>query len=231
MQAGIGNSVAKESVEKNYKDFSNINFLYLWIAGWCTVCFTCLIQPFMKVWVGEKLIFSIRIVFLLAFYFYAMKMTDSIGAFISATGLWWKCKWSYLFEAVVNLILNIGLGYYFGISGIIVATIISVIFVNYCSTVIILHKNYFIKYSIRRFFEKNFFYLVITCIVTIISFGIIDKLYNEFIHYNSMILELAFKALLCVGVPNIFFFLLFFSTKQFKEASKWLLHKIKYIHR
>ncbi len=231
MQAGIGNSVAKESAEKNYKDFSNINFLYLWIAGWCTVCFTCLIQPFMKVWVGEKLIFSIRIVFLLAFYFYAMKMTDSIGAFISATGLWWKCKWSYLFEAVVNLILNIGLGYYFGISGIIVATIISVIFVNYCSTVIILHKNYFIKYSIRRFFEKNFFYLVITCIVTIISFGIIDKLYNEFIHYNSMILELAFKALLCVGVPNIFFFLLFFSTKQFKEASKWLLHKIKYIHR
>ena len=59
------------------------------------------------------------IVAILAFYFYAMKMTDTGGAYISATGNWWRCKYTYLFEALVNLVLNLVLGYFWGIIGVI----------------------------------------------------------------------------------------------------------------
>ena len=51
MQAGIGNSIVKETIEKNYNDLQKINFLYMWIAGWCTTCIAILTQPFMEEWV------------------------------------------------------------------------------------------------------------------------------------------------------------------------------------
>ena len=58
MQAGIGISIAKDSVEKNFADIKKIRFLYMWISGWCTVCIFVLTQPFMKIWVGSELMFS-----------------------------------------------------------------------------------------------------------------------------------------------------------------------------
>ena len=35
--AGVGNSIAIETVEKNYKDFKKINYLYMLISGWCFI--------------------------------------------------------------------------------------------------------------------------------------------------------------------------------------------------
>ncbi|MFR5992244.1 MAG: lipopolysaccharide biosynthesis protein [Mediterraneibacter faecis] len=52
--AGVGNSIVTESPEKNYSDLNKINFVYMWFAGWCTICLICLYQPFMKLWVGKN---------------------------------------------------------------------------------------------------------------------------------------------------------------------------------
>lgn len=55
MLAGIGNSLASETQEKNYEDFSIFNFIYVWLAGWATVMMFCLYQDFMTLWVGKDL--------------------------------------------------------------------------------------------------------------------------------------------------------------------------------
>ena len=52
--AGVGNSIVKESEEKNYKDFKKFNFLYMWISGWCFCCMVNLYQPFISLWVGKE---------------------------------------------------------------------------------------------------------------------------------------------------------------------------------
>ena len=65
MTAGLGNSIATESLEKNYNDFKKFSFMNSWLVGWCTVCLVCLYQSFMKIWVGEDLMFSFGIVLLL----------------------------------------------------------------------------------------------------------------------------------------------------------------------
>ena len=47
MTAGLGNSIAMESVEKNYRDFMKFSFMNSWLVGWFTICLICLYQPFM----------------------------------------------------------------------------------------------------------------------------------------------------------------------------------------
>ena len=59
--ASVGNSLVTENVEKNYNDFKRLNFANTWIVSWCTICLLCLYQPFMKLWMGEKLMFDFSI--------------------------------------------------------------------------------------------------------------------------------------------------------------------------
>lgn len=222
MQAGIGNSVVKEDVEKNYDDLQKINFIYMWIAGWCSVCLLLLIQPFMKIWVGEKLMFPIIIVILFSCYFFFMKLTDSIGAYIAATGIWWECKWIYLCETLCNLVLNIMLGYFWGVVGIIIATIISVVCVNYFFTTRKLFKIYFKSISMKAFLIENIFFGFTTAIIGAVSYGLADKLYFEFINGSSIFFEIIFKFIICMIVPNILYYMVYRNLPLYKKTILWL---------
>ena len=62
MTAGLGNSLVTETKEKNYSDLLRFSFINSWIVGWCTICLICLYQPFMKIWVGERLMFPMYVV-------------------------------------------------------------------------------------------------------------------------------------------------------------------------
>ena len=85
--ASVGNSIATETVRKNYNDMNKFNFIYMWISGWLTVCLACLYQPFMKLWMGEENMFSYGIVILFCCYFYALKMGDIRYIYSEAKGL------------------------------------------------------------------------------------------------------------------------------------------------
>lgn len=56
--SSVGNSIALESQEKNYRDFRRLQLLFMWFAGWCTACMLCLYQPFIQLWTGETGLFS-----------------------------------------------------------------------------------------------------------------------------------------------------------------------------
>ena len=55
--AGIGNSIVVETKEKNFHDFEKFTFIISWIAGFCSVCMLCLLQPFMKLCVFAGMLF------------------------------------------------------------------------------------------------------------------------------------------------------------------------------
>lgn len=55
MTASIGDKIVKDSKEKVYDLFQNLQFVNFWIVGCCSVYFVCLYEPFMKLWVGEEL--------------------------------------------------------------------------------------------------------------------------------------------------------------------------------
>ena len=74
MMASVGNSIAVESRDKNYADMRRFNFVYMLIAGWASICFLCLYQPFVRLWVGEQLMLHFPEVIALTAYFYVLKM-------------------------------------------------------------------------------------------------------------------------------------------------------------
>ena len=155
---GVGNHVATRNSEENYNELLKLDFVYLWLGGWCSICLLCLYQPFMKIWVGEVNMLPLSSVILLVIYFYLLKLGDMKSLYNAANGLWWQQKWRSIIETILNVILNYYLAKLIGINGIILATIISLFLCNYLWCTKILFKAYF---DFKNFFSKKTIFILI----------------------------------------------------------------------
>jgi O-antigen/teichoic acid export membrane protein len=164
IQSSIGNSIVSESVEKNYINLTKMEFLHNIVTTACTVYMLCLYQPFMKIWMGEELMFSNPLMMLFVLYFYIRAMSEVRNAYFSALGYWWKAKWIFIIEAVVVIALMICLGKILGIAGIIIAPSISILAVNYIGITNILFKEYFGS-GRKQFYVNRIVYTIITLII------------------------------------------------------------------
>lgn len=217
MKAGIGNSVALESLEKNYHDYNKFTFMYSLIASWCAICLLCLYQPFMELWVGTKNMFPFCIVVLLCVYFLWQTMGDITNAYSGAVGLWWENRYRTIFESVSNLILNICLGYFWGVFGIVLATVITLFFFNFIWQTKILYDNYFKGYSVFSYICNYIKYILITVLVGGVCLVIchmidIDLTVNLFV-----------RGVICVIIPGSMFYIIYRRNPLFVESKALVL--------
>lgn len=212
MSAGIGNSIASETQEKNHQDMMKFVFIYAWISGVCTVCILCLYQPFMEIWAGKSNVLPFYDVLLFTLYFYAMTLGDIRGNYSAGAGLWWNERYRSLAEVIANIILNAVLGKFWGIPGIIGATLITIVFINFFYGSTILYKFYFTDFSVIQYFKAQGFYFVIMFIACFFSYLL--TYWGRFDGFGGMIMI----GLISLTIPNILFYLIYHRSKVFKEA-------------
>lgn len=215
MSASVGNSIVRESVHKNYEQMLHFEFLFAWISGWCTCCLLCLYQPFMMLWVGGDLLLPDISMILFCVYFYAINMNNIRNQYISGTGMWWKLKISYIIEAFGNLILNFLLGKLWGINGVLIATIITIVLFNFFWRSKILFSNYFKQESFVRFLVEHVEYIVSTIVMCILSYFACNRITG--VGLSAFLLRIV----VCVTVPNVIILLLYGWTKRFRWAEKF----------
>lgn len=223
--AGVGNKIATESVEENYNNFCMMQLAYMWIASVCAVCLLCLYQPFMLMWMGKNLMLSNLNMLLLCIYFYILKQGDMQSVYYQAAGLWWRGKMRSLIEAAINVILNIVLGYFWGITGIIIATIISLLIMAYFYGSTFVFRFYFRNGQLMHYFKKNFQYAIVTGLA-----GALSMLVCKFIPYGTSIMQqmigLMLRAVICVVSVSTFFWMFFRKGKDYERMKKiihWLM--------
>ena len=217
MQASVGNSIATESKEKNYQDMLFLQFSFSVIATWCVSCLLSLFQPFMTWWMGkDRLLGEIDIV-LLCMWFFISVTEHAFFVYLSGNGLWWEMKLPYIFSSICNIILNIVLGFYFGVSGIIFSTMIVTLIFGFFWQSAILFKHYFLVKPLYYYLRQAVYFLV--CIVVCsLSYFI-----NSIIPYDESLLSLFFRAGICTLVSITVMFLCYFKTKSFQMAKHYFL--------
>ena len=220
LTAGVGNSIISESVGKNKKDFDILNFINMWIVGWCSICLVCLYQDFIELWVGKEYLFSIGIVILLAIYFYVWKILEINNVYKEAAGLWEFDKYRPIVASIVNLAINIVLVKTIGIYGIIISTIISIVAIIFPWSTFVLFREYF-KGGYKKYIFKNILNIIITFIVGCITFCICSLM------KNISIFTLITKGIICLIIPNILYLICYFNNNDFKETVKWTEEKFK----
>lgn len=212
MTASVGNSLATESIEKNYHDMKKFNFLFNWIVGFCTCCLLTMYQSFMKIWMGEEGLFPFNMVIIFCLYFYFLNIGSIRAVYHDAAGLWWEARYRAVLEAVLNLVLNFALTRTLGTFGTVLGTLISLVFVNYMYGAQIVFKNYFKGISVKQYFLDNGKYGLVTLLICFISFNISRKLTVEGLF--GFIILLVMNVLIFNGI----YFLFFNKTELYKES-------------
>jgi len=217
---GVGNHVATRSVEDNFQEMKKLDFVYLWIGGWCAICLLCLYQPFMEIWMGKDMMLPMSAVILFCMYFYVLKLGDVRYLYTSANGLWWEQRYRALGETAMNLVLNIVLGKLYGVHGIIIATMVSLFLCNYLWSVSITFRHYFGKEKIIEYYKYQG---IETAVMLVAAIG--TYLICSLIPVDSVFSQMLLRAIICAVVPNLLFFIIFGKTEQFQNAKRLLFRR------
>ena len=213
IQASVGNCMVKESLEKNRFNFFKFDFLFSWFVGWCTVCMFCLYQPFVRLWMQgkEALMLSDFSMTLICAYFYITAVCLVQNVYANGAGLFSQTRNWYVAEALTNLLLNAVLGYFFGVSGIIAATMIAILVCNFAARSRILFRHYF-KTSAGEFFRNQLLYFAVMtagCAVTAWACSLVGR---------EDIMGLIQRIGLCLVVPNCVFAVLYCRNRNFRDS-------------
>lgn len=218
--ASVGNSIAIESKEKNENDMRIVNFIFCSMSGLCFCFIVCLFQPFMKLWVGEKYLFNDLVMLLVGFYFLVDKMENIVGIYYDAAGMWWKGKYKGLIEAGVNLVLNIVLGYYLGVIGILLATIISMLFVAIPFSAHYMYKYYFDKNE-RDYLIHQVLYLAGFAIIGIVCYYLCRYIPDGNNNVSSMLFMIV-RLCLSFMIFIVLYLVMFSRTAIYKKSLSWI---------
>ena len=218
MTAGLGNSLQTETVEKNYRDFEKLSFMNSWLVGWCSVCLVCLYQPFMRIWVGEELMFPFYVVLELGLYFYIYQLRKIPVVYKDAAGIWWEDRFRPYVCMVTNVVLNILLVQIIGISGIILSTVfslcISIPWENYTIFKYVFHR------SSRAYDGKLAAYCGSMILGGLVCFWLCSL-------FGDGIPALMARAVICVIVPNVIFAALNCRRAEFRLARDMVLRILR----
>ncbi len=220
LTGGIGNHIVIKSKEENFDELQSLDFLYMTLSGWCVTCLMCLSQTFMKIWMGDDMLLSIGTVINMSIYFYVLKLGDMRYNYYTGTGMWWEMRWRAIGETISNLILNISLGYFFGINGIILATTISILLFNFIWGASIIFKFYFGKEKLSKYYLYQLHYLLNTVVVCSVTYIVCST-----ISCSSALLSLVIKAIICCIVGGGMTLLLNCRNKLFKQAIRMILKR------
>ncbi len=128
--AGVGNKLVMESQESNYRDLEKISLLFSWLLGVSTSMLLCLYQPFMQIWMGEDNMLAAGLVLCFVIYYYSMGANKLLNMFKDSAGIWKKDRWRPLTAALVNLGLNLATVQWLGLYGVLLSSVISIVFIQ-----------------------------------------------------------------------------------------------------
>ena len=188
IQSLIGNYL--NSIDNKIQTFKTLNY-YTHIRYLICILFVIptmiLSNLFIEVWAGNSYVLSSNVVLLLAIDFYIGCVYGPLGEYIIGMGMFRYEKFITGIGAGLNLFLSLAGAFYFGIQGVLFATVLSQIFL-WVGKGSIVFSVYFKEYKTFKFqyWKKQAFYIVVAISIFFISNYFssminIDKNYVEFI--------------------------------------------------
>lgn len=219
--SSLGNLWVLESRERNAFMFQCLNLLNNWLIVFCSVCFLGLFQPFVKLCFGDSYLLSDATVMVIVFNFATNYLQNVVQIYKSASGLFVMGKYRAAATAVLNLGLSLWLVHPMGITGVLLASIISRTVTTWCYDGWLLFRKGFGLSPLRYYLES-----VGTLALILICYFLVNLFPVSAVTWPGLIL----RGMICALVSNGICLLLCFRSKEFHfllEKGLWILKKRK----
>lgn len=205
------NVICKETSQKSYEVFKELNILFLFISSLITIMFILFLNSLIELWVGEEYLtgkFTLLLFCIIAFQNIAMR---AIIITINSKGLFKETKKATILEAILNLIISIISVNKLGLIGVLLGTIISYFLSSFIQNAIYIYKKIF-KESPWKYFITYLLVVFITCLLTIL-------LSQIKINITSVLSWIIYVFIFGIGILLILFIIFYIIFKPFKRLT------------
>lgn len=224
LKASVGNLLASAEVskEETMKRYKVLEFLNFWLIAFCAVCFVGLYQEFISLCFGTEYLLEFSLVIAIVLNFYTSNIRQTLWVFREASGVFDETKYITAATAVLNLIFSLVMGYYGGMTGIILATVISrMVYAWWKEPMILFEKCFnlngsiYLKMYIRRIMLA-FFMCICTCILCYL------------VNTGNLYVDFLLHILICCVVPNVIVILIYRKSEEFNFVLERIVHPVFY---
>lgn len=215
--ASVGDFAASNEKRNVEKILYRVLLINAWMFCFCSVCLLCLIQPFIRLWVGENYLLSDHTLMLIVLNFYLEGMRATLVTFKRAIGLFWQTRYRPVFEGFLNLAVSIPLAVRFGVAGTLIGTIISTCCMSGLLEPYLLYRSYFKKgfWKFMLCHAKYAFIAFATSCLTILACSLVRM--------HHPLTGFIVRLVLCIFIPNLFMAFIFQKNENYLYLKKILV--------
>ncbi|TWV12921.1 sugar transporter [Bacteroidaceae bacterium HV4-6-C5C] len=221
--AGVGNLIAENNQKRIQEVFWQLLSIRFFIAGVVSYCLFQLTEPFISLWLGREYILPPLILILLIVNSFIGFTRGATDQFIFGYGLFYD-TWAPITEAILNLIITIVAGHFWGLPGILLGSIISLM------AIVCLWKPYFLynkgfKKSVSQYWLNYIKYLLLISLPALICYFLLPE--------HSYTPEKSFGHWILFGIINLFsygsitFLILYIFSPGIRELTHKGMSKLK----
>ena len=216
----IGRSLVSNNnnLEKKIDQFNFLTFFRYCLILLIVVPTYILLEDFIIMWIGSDYLLSRFILILLIVDFYISIIYAPCFDYLNAAGLFKQERNVMIVAAIMNIVLSIIFTLFIGLSGVLLGTVITQLFL-WISRSLILFLNYFNDNSnFKKYWIKQIYYIFIFIISIILC---------SFIHQLVTIENPIFNFIICgicCEIVAVIVYIIFLSRSQ---ESKYLIQSIK----
>ena len=220
LTASVGNLLIEKDKSKVRSIYQSMLLLNSWLFCFCSISIYCMIEPFIKIWIGEEYLLSKFVLIILVINLYVQGMRNTSNTFKEAAGIFYEDRFVPLIESIVNIAMSLILVQILGLGGVFVGTI--------ASTMVLLLYSY-PKYVYKlvlggtylEYFKLHIKHGLVTLIICLFTAYL-----SNFIIIPNVWLRLILNGILCLLVPNTLYFLFAMKMPEFdfyKQKLKTIL--------
>jgi O-antigen/teichoic acid export membrane protein len=210
IRASFGDFSVQNDKSKIKEMFLVLQLIAFVIYTWCSVFLINLCQPFVSLWMGSTRLIQFSALIILVLNFYLRGFRSPVELLKDVEGLYWQDRYKSIIEGIVKIIFSIILGYYFGLTGVILGTTASFVFVLLTVEPYIVYK-YVFKENVFSYYLSHIKHLLIAVLICSVSICISNLFYSENLFYVLII-----RFLISLIFPAICFIVFFYRTHEFK---------------
>ncbi len=224
MTASIGNINVSADLDKRLEIFNRVNFVAIWIFSFCGICFYILFQDFITLWLGAEFLLDKKTLIAIVLNFVIPGTIRTVSLYRDTNGMFHKTKYIFFVTAIINLILSLILGKFFGLLGILISSVIARLLTNVWFEPFVLFKDFFNLNPWKHYFIKQIKYWVVFIVLML---GV--ELICSFLG-NTTIISFLLKIIICIIVPNTVMMIVYHKKDEFvylKSIVNKVLMKLK----
>lgn len=218
LTAIIGHLCAEGNLSEKKKYFRFMYFFNFTIGIIFFLGYYAVIDDLIAIMFGADLVMDWTVPLIITINYFIQFMRQTVLLYRDATGSFYYDRWQPVISAVLNIILSLLFVKWFGVVGVIVATIVTNLFVTHLMNPYVLYKYGFDGEKPTKYYLLNYGLILVFC-------GALAVLHFVMQTNSNLWIEFVINGFIAVGIAFVPIVCLLVFSKTYRENTKKLLKK------